>query len=205
MARRNLLPDPAGQEFVGLSVPPDWNAVFRAGGPLELEIGSGAGGFALAYAERFPSVRYIALEWRKKYARELDRRARKRGIENIRVIECDARAEVPRLFTPGSLAAIHLQFPDPWWKRAHQKRSILQPDFCRLLYQLMAPGGVFDLRTDVESRARQMIACLEGAGFVNPCGAGEFHPPEVDEIPSARERRYLISTGPVYRARLRKL
>jgi len=204
MGRINLLPHPVGQEFVGRTSPPDWGEVFGSDGPLELELGSGLGGFAIEYAARFPEVRYVAFERRKKFVREAHRRAISRGVSNIRFIEADARAEVRRLFKPASLSAIRLQFPDPWWKRSHQKRGMLQGDFPRLLFELLAPGGLLDLRTDVEDRARRMISALEDAGLVNPLGLGSLHPPQADEIPSNRERRYLATGTPVYRARLRK-
>ena len=203
MTRGPLLrPEPAGAEFVTLLTPPDWSAVFGGPGPLEMEIGSGAGAFALGYAARHPAVRYVAIEWRKKYARELEHRARARGLSNLRVVEADARAVIPRLFALGSLAGIHLQFPDPWWKRAHRKRAILTPGFATLLLERTAPGGVFDLRTDVRSRADEMLATLEAAGWHNPLGPGSFHPADPDDVPSSRERRYLESGEPVYRARL---
>jgi tRNA (guanine-N7-)-methyltransferase len=169
-----------------------------------LEIGSGAGGFALEYTRRNPQVRYVAFEWRKKFARETMHRARTRGLTNLRVIEADARTEIPRLFAKQSLSVVHLQFPDPWWKRAHFKRAVLQPEFTRLLFELMIPGALFDLRTDVEDRAHQMLAALEQAGFVNPLGRGLFHPYAPEEVPSTREVRYLVSGQAVYRARLRR-
>ena len=203
MTRGPLLrPEPAGAEFVTLLTPPDWSAVFGGPGPLEMEIGSGAGAFALGYAARHPAVRYVAIEWRKKYARELEHRARARGLSNLRVVEADARAVIPRLFAPGSLAGIHLQFPDPWWTRAHRKRAILTPGLATLLLERTAPGGVFDLRTDVRSRADEMLATLEAAGWHNPLGPGSFHPADPDDVSSSRERRYLESGEPVYRARL---
>jgi len=203
MSRVPLRPDPVGLEFVGVKAPPDWVQVFGgSNGPLELEIGCGAGGFAVEYARRNPTVRYVAFEWRKKYAREVAHRAQKHGVHNLRVIEADARLEVPRLFAKGSLACVHLQFPDPWWKRSHQKRAILTPAFTQLLFDLLAPGGRFDLRTDVEDRAKGMLATLEKAGFVNPLGHGAFHPALPDDVPSTRERRYLVTGEPVFRARL---
>lgn len=203
MTRGPLLrPEPAGAEFLTLMTPPDWSAVFGGPGPLELEIGSGAGAFALGYAARHPAARYIAIEWRKKYARELEHRARARGLTNLRVVEADARAIIPRLFALGSLSGIHLQFPDPWWKRAHRKRAILTPGFATLLLELAVRGAVFDLRTDVRSRAEEMLAILEAAGWHNPLGPGSFHPADPEDVPSSRERRYLESGEPVYRARL---
>lgn len=207
MSRPRLLPEPVGTHLAALPSPPDWEAEFSSCGPLELEIGSGKGGHALEYCQRHPEVRYVAFEWRKKYARDTLARAQAKGLRNLRVLEADARSVVPRLFAPGSLAAIHLQFPDPWWKRSHHKRAIVnpeQPDFARLLLEKLQPGGLFDMRTDVEERARGMLATLESVGFLNPLGPGAFHPCDPEEVPSTRERRYLESGQPVYRARLRK-
>ena len=181
MSRIPLHPEPTGTALLALEEPPDWDAHFGFTGPLELEIGSGRGGFALDYCERFPERRYVAFEWARKYARETAVRAEKRGLKNLQVIEGDARHHVPRLFRPGSLSVIHLQFPDPWWKKRHQKRAIVQPEFARFLLELLAPGGTFDMRTDVEDRGVAMLSTLEEAGFLNPAGRGH--------LPSLRSRR----------------
>jgi tRNA (guanine-N7-)-methyltransferase len=189
MSRIPLRPEPVGADLVQLEAPPDWAQVFGFDGPLELEIGCGAGGFALEYCRRYPTVRYVAFEWRKKYAREVQHRADKHGL---------------KIFAAASLDAIHLQFPDPWWKRSHQKRTILQPDFTAFLRTRLKAEGRFDFRTDVEDRAQAGLAVLERAGFVNPLGPGVFHPYDPDEVPSTRERRYLVTGQPVFRARLIK-
>lgn len=199
-----LLPDPVGEDFASLEAPPDWATVFGFDGPLELEIGCGKGGHALEYCLRHPEVRYVAFEWAKKYARDVDAKAKKLGLRNLKVSEADARAVVPRIFAQGSLDRIRLQFPDPWWKRAHQKRAIVRGDFVKLLFDLVKPGGGFDLRTDVEDRAVRMLAELEAAGFHNPLGPGVFHPFDPEEVQSSRERRYVQAGQPVYRARLIK-
>ncbi len=204
MSRVPLRPEPTGAQFVAAKAFPDWDQVFGSTGPLELEIGCGAGGFALGYCQKHPQVRYVAFEWRKKYAREVAHRAEKHGVKNLLVIEADARIEVPKLFKPGSLEQIHVQFPDPWWKRAHQKRAIVVPDFTALMFSLIRPGGRFDMRTDVEDRARQMLDVLEKGGFVNPLGSGRFHPYDPEDVPSTRERKYLANGEPVYRARLQR-
>jgi tRNA (guanine-N7-)-methyltransferase len=204
MPRIPLRPERAGEALSALTSPPDWVTVFGGTGSLELEIGCGAGGFALEHCRRDPSLRYVAFEWRKKYAREVAFRAAKHGLAGLKVIEGDARVVVPRIFAPESLDVIHLQFPDPWWKRAHFRRAILIPDFTKLLLNLLKPGGRFDFRTDVEERARQGLSVLEQAGFHNPLGPGVFHPFDANEAPSTRERRYLVSGQPVFRARLVK-
>lgn len=210
MSRIPLRPTPAGVELLAKDTAPDapptdWVQVFGgATGPLELEIGCGAGGYALEQARRHPEIRLVAFEWRKKYAREVAFRAEQKGLKNLKVIEGDARLEIPKLFTPGSLSVIHLQFPDPWWKRAHQKRAILQLDFTKYLLTLLRPGGTFDFRTDVQDVGERGIKVLEEAGFHNPLGKLVFHPYDPEEAPSTRERRYLASGAPVYRARLIK-
>lgn len=204
MSRIPLRPVPVGVALLELEAPPDWAQVFGRAAPLELEIGCGAGGFALEYCRRTPGVNYLAFEWRKKYAREVQHRADKHGLTHLKVVEGDARLAAPKLFAEGSLAAIHLQFPDPWWKRAHQKRAILQPDFTKFLLSRLVPGGLFDFRTDVQDRAEQGLEVLEAAGFENPLGKGVFHPADPLEAPSTRERRYLVTGQPVYRARLRR-
>jgi tRNA (guanine-N7-)-methyltransferase len=204
MTRVPLRPEVAGADLLLLKSPPDWKAFFGGEGPLELEIGCGAGGFALEYCRRNPHVRYVAFEWRKKYAREVHFRAAQHGLQNLRAVEGDARIAVPRLFEESSLDAIHLQFPDPWWKRAHQKRGILQDEFTTFLLSRLKSGGRFDFRTDVEDRATQGLAVLERAGFHNPLGAGVFHPYDPEEVPSTRERRSIVGNLPVFRARLVK-
>jgi tRNA (guanine-N7-)-methyltransferase len=199
-----LLPDPVGAELAALQSPPDWSDVFGFDGPLELEIGSGRGGHALEYSRRHPHVRYVAIERWRKGARDTQARADNLGLRNLRVIEGDARTIVPRVFAPGTLAWVRLHFPDPWWKRAHQKRAIVRGDFARLLFELLEPGGRFDLRTDVRDRGERMLGELEAVGFVNPLGPRAFHPQDPDEVPSTREHRYLKSRELVYRARLVK-
>lgn len=204
MPRPRLLAEPVGLQYVEMKTPPDWDAEFGFSGPLELEIGSGAGGHALEYCRRNPTVRFVAFEWRKKYARDTQARGDKLGLKNLKVIEADARFVVPRIFAASSLSAVHLQFPDPWWKRSHFKRAVIQPEFAKLLLDKLAPGGRFDLRTDVQDRGENMLAILEESGFHNPLGRGVFHPYDPEEVPSTRERRYLVSGEPVYRARLVK-
>jgi tRNA (guanine-N7-)-methyltransferase len=204
MSRFPLRPESVGQQYIDAKTFVDWNTAFSVNGPLELEIGCGAGGFAIDYCDVNPNARYVAFEWRKKFAREVAHRAQKRGVLNLQVVEGDAKREVPKMYAPQSLDVIHLQFPDPWWKRAHHKRAILVPDFTKILVGLLKVGGIFDFRTDVQDRAVAGLNTLEEAGLYNPLGIGNFHPYDPAEVPSTRERRYLATGQPVFRARLVK-
>jgi len=181
---------------------PSWAEVFgRPTQELHLEIGSGHGGFALAFAAQHPAVDFVAIEWRKKFADWTRARAVQRGLRNLVVLRADAREAVPRLFGEASLDCIHLQFPDPWWKRRHQKRRVLDETFTPLLWSRLRPGGLLEVRTDVGERGEQMREVLETAGFVNLAGAGRFSERPEGEIPSTREKRYLAAGEPVFRLR----
>jgi tRNA (guanine-N7-)-methyltransferase len=175
---------------------PDWKRDFGRAAPLELEIGPGRGAFALDHAERHPELDLILIETRGSDCELIRGRAAKRGLRNLMVLHGDARLLVPRLFPPGSLAAVHLQFPDPWWKRRHHKRRMLDADFGHQMRALLATGGIVDFRTDVPAYAREGEQTWLEAGF-------ERLPDEPPEVLSTRERRYAVSGQPVFRARFR--
>ena len=182
---------------------PDWRAVLGRGAAcLELEIGSGHGGFALAFAARHPERALVAVEQRRAFAEDVADRAGRRGLPNLLVVNGDARLLAPRLFRPGSLSAIHVHFPDPWWKRKHRRRRLVDDGMSALLYRLLEPGGLLDFRTDVERYALEALERLEALGFQNEAGSGRFAGRDPDEIPSTREKRYLATGHPVWRLRL---
>ncbi len=188
---------------VALDLLPDWRERFGAAASrMELEIGSGHGGFALAFGERHPDRALVAIEQRRKFAADVAARARRRGLANVLVLQGDARLLAPRLFAARSLCAVHVHFPDPWWKRRHQRRRLVDDGMSVLLRSLLARGGVLDLRTDVERYAREAALRLEAAGLVNAAGPGSFAGREPDELPSTREKRYLATGQPVWRLRL---
>lgn len=189
---------------VALDRLPDWRGVFGPlAGAIELEIGSGHGGYALAFARDRPGSALVAIEQRKKFAEELRAKAEKRGHGNLLVLQGDGRILAPRLFAAGSLAAVHVHFPDPWWKRRHHRRRLVDDGMSTLLLRLLRPGGLLDFRTDVERYAAEAIERLEEEGFLNEAGAGRFAAAAEGEIPSTREKRYLATGQPIWRLRLR--
>ncbi len=190
---------------IALDLIPDWRALAgEAARHLELEIGSGHGGFALAFARTFPDRVLVAIEQRRKFADELRARAERRGHRNLFALQGDARILAPRLFRAASLAAIHVHFPDPWWKRRHHRRRLVDDDMSQLFLGLLAPGGLLDFRTDVAEYAAGAVARLEAAGFRNEAGPGRFSDRAADDLPSTREKRYLATGQPVWRLRLRR-
>lgn len=184
---------------------PDWRARFgAAAGALELEIGCGHGGYALAFGRLRPDRALVGIEQRRKFAAMVAHKAAERGLANVLVLQGDARVLAPRLFPAGSLAAIHVHFPDPWWKRRHVRRRLVDDRMSTLLLRLLRPGGRLDFRTDVERYALDAVVRLEEAGFENEAGPGHFAEAAPDEIPSTREKRYLETGEPVWRLALRR-
>jgi tRNA (guanine-N7-)-methyltransferase len=190
---------------IALDLLPDWRAALgERAERLELEVGSGHGGFALAFAREFPDHALVAIEQRRKFAEELAARARRRDHANLVAVQGDARLLAPRLFRAGSLSAIHVHFPDPWWKRRHRRRRLVDDDMSRLLLRLLVRGGLLDFRTDVERYAAEALERLEAVGFENEAGRRRFAERAPDDIPSTREKRYLASGQRVWRLRLRR-
>jgi tRNA (guanine-N7-)-methyltransferase len=172
--------------------------------PIELEIGPGRGGFMFERLAAEPAVRIVGLEIRRKWASIVDARLRARGYgDRARVFAEDARDVVPK-FAPESLAVVYLHFPDPWWKKKHQKRLVMAPDFASVLVRALVRGGGLFLQTDVEERALAYEDMLSSNPGLVPAGAQA----RTDENPfsarSPRERRALTDGLPVYRLYYRR-
>ncbi len=181
-------------------IQPDWARDFGRLAALELEIGPGRGGFALDHAAAHPELDLVCIEARRSDCELIRARALRRGLSNLIVLQGDAKLLVPLAFPPGSLSALHVQFPDPWWKKRHNKRRMVDVELAGGMRTLLRGGGTVDFRTDVRAYAQAALSTWEEAGFLNAAGAGKLwtQPPEVL---STRERRYARTGQPVYRAR----
>jgi tRNA (guanine-N7-)-methyltransferase len=179
---------------------PDWRSDFGRVAPLELEIGPGRGGFALHHAAAHPEIDLVCIETRRADCELIRARMAQRGLTNLLVLQGDAKLLVPRLFPNGSLAALYVHFPDPWWKKRHNKRRMVDVELAARMRGLLEPSGVVDFRTDVRAYAEAAIETWEAAGFVNESGAG-LTVSAAPEVLSTRELRYARTGQPVYRAR----
>jgi tRNA (guanine-N7-)-methyltransferase len=126
----------------------DLPAIFGNTRPVELEIGSGKGTFLAERAKVRPEVNFLGIEWAKPYAAYAADRFRRAGLSNVRMIAADAGELVRKALTPGSLQRIHIYFPDPWPKRKHHKRRIIQGPFVDRAWQLLSVGGQLLIVTD---------------------------------------------------------
>ncbi len=125
--------------------PSSW---FDSPGDLELEIGCGKGGFLLVRAEQHPDKHFLGIEWANKIFRYTADRVARRGLRNVRVMRTDARRFVEVHLPPDCLTAIHLYHPDPWPKKRHHKRRLVQPAFVDAVVRTLTPGGRWAIQTD---------------------------------------------------------
>ncbi|WP_250461721.1 tRNA (guanosine(46)-N7)-methyltransferase TrmB [Microbulbifer litoralis] len=162
----------------GLSLfdgPLDPRAAFGREAPLVLEIGFGMGDSLLAMAEAEPDKNFIGIEVHPPGVGRLINNAGKAGVKNLRVYMADAVDVLNDCIADASLDRFQLYFPDPWHKKKHHKRRIVQPEFVRLLCTKLKPGGLMHLATDWENYAEHMLEVLEAEEQLeNTAGAGNY-------------------------------
>ena len=155
----------------------DLDHVFKRRAPRVLEIGFGMGDALAVMAKAQPHWDYLGIEVHRPGIGSLLLKLEKDGSDNVRVICADAVEVLRRHLPDAGLDAVHLFFPDPWPKRRHHKRRIVQAEFVELVRGKLKPGGRFHIATDWEDYARHILAVMEAArGFVNSAGAGNFSP-----------------------------
>ena len=179
-----------------------------AGATREIEIGPGRGGFIQERASARPDVGILGLEVRRKWAAIVDARLAKLGLgSRARVLAEDAKEALPRLGPDASVGVVYLHFPDPWWKKRHQKRLVLDPAVLDEIARLLAESGELFVQTDVAERADQYEALLEADARFEAAG-DDGASPRLAENPydarSPRERRAIADGLPIHRLRWRR-
>jgi tRNA (guanine-N7-)-methyltransferase len=134
-------------------------------GPIELEIGFGRGRFLLERARAAPGSRIVGIEIKSKWAHFVEQRRVREGLVNAVALCGDAREVLPRMGPDGVLSKVFLHFPDPWWKKRHAKRRVIDEGFLVQLGRLIAKGGALFVQTDVEERAIDMAAHIRESGL----------------------------------------
>lgn len=140
--------------------PTDWAALFGAARPLIVEIGFGRGAFLRHLAMQHPGHNLIGLEISNQCMDAAERMIARERLANVRLIHATAETAFYHLFEPASIAAVHINFPDPWFKQDHRHRRLMQPEMVRLLIDRMAPGAELYLATDIAEYAQQSSALL---------------------------------------------
>ena len=153
----------------------DLGTTFGRDNPKILEIGSGMGEATAAIAEAQPDRDFLAIEVHSPGVGALLKRVDEKGLTNVRIVQHDAVEVVANMIAPGALAGIHVFFPDPWPKKRHHKRRLLQPGFIHALGERLAPGGYLHAATDWKDYASDILgggerraAARKHDGFLRP-------------------------------------
>ncbi len=155
----------------------DLDALFGRRAPRVLEIGFGNGEQLLYSAQAEPARDFIGIEVHRPGVGRLMNALADAGSTNVRVYNHDAVEVLEREIAPAALAEVRIYFPDPWHKKRHHKRRLVNPEFVRLLCAKLAPGGLLHLATDWEDYARQMWEVLDNEPQLeNVAGPGQAVP-----------------------------
>ncbi len=178
----------------------DLAEVFPVARPVELEIGSGDGSFLARYANLHPETNFLGIERLLGRLRKLDKKARRLGLDNLKIIRLEAGYFTEYLLTAESLRAIHIYFPDPWPKAKHERHRLIQPAFLQSARKALAPGGTLYLRTDDPPYFEQMLEV---------CGAAEGFeavdtPVELASVVTDFEEQWNAQGKPTHRAAYRR-
>jgi tRNA (guanine-N7-)-methyltransferase len=158
--------------------PIDWHTVFGRAAPMVLEIGFGMGDATAQIAAAQPHTDFIGVEVHSPGVGALLKHIGELGLRNLRIVQHDAVAVLESMIAPGALAGVHLYFPDPWHKKRHHKRRLLQPAFVTLLASRLQRGGYLHCATDWQPYAEQMMHCLSGETALRNRAAGYAQRPE---------------------------
>ena len=160
----------------------DPRTVFGRAAPLVLEIGSGMGETTARIARERPDTDFIAVEVHGPGVGSLLKLIEREQLRNVRVIRHDALEVLEHMIPDASLAGIHLFFPDPWPKKRHHKRRLVQPAFAALAARKLAPGGTLHAATDWEDYASQMAEVLMAEAGLRRENGASARPPTKFEL-----------------------
>jgi len=173
--------------------------LIEGSGPIELDIGFGRGLSLFERAATSPESRIIGIEVKTKLAYKVHERLQKHDLRKVGVLCGDAREILKRAQPGGSVERVALHFPDPWWKKRHDKRRVIGEALLSELARLMKPGGQLFIQTDVEHRAEQYATQVrQTPGFTLVSGTGYIEANPFDAR-SNRERRAIKDGLPVWR------
>jgi tRNA (guanine-N7-)-methyltransferase len=172
------------------TAPLDWPAVFGRAAPVILEIGFGNGEALAAAATAHPENNYLGIEVHRPGVGSLLRRLETQDLHNVRVMLGDASEILAQRIPDASLTAVHLFFPDPWPKKRHHKRRLVQPEFAALVARKLEAGGYFHLATDWPAYVEHMVSVLSRIeGLHDASGEGGFQKLVAERLATRFEQR----------------
>jgi tRNA (guanine-N7-)-methyltransferase len=189
-----------------LPVPFDQFSLFGRLAPLEVEVGSGKGLFLAAASQAHPERDYLGIEISFKYARFAAARLAKLKVPNAKAVCGDGLAPFNKWIPHSSLAAVHVYFPDPWWKKRHRRRRVLNEPFLKDVQRTLVPGGSLHFWTDVEEYFQSTLELIpQATTLAGPLEVAERTPEHDLDYRTHFERRTRLHELPVYRAEFKRL
>ena len=183
------------------AVPFDWPVLFGNSQPVEVEVGFGKGMYLLSASTARPDVNFLGIEIVRKYALYAATRIAIRNLGNVKVACADAKVLMRDRIVEQTVQAVHVFFPDPWWKKRHHKRRLFTPDFVASVERILKIGGHFHVVTDVEEYfgiMRQLVAQFRS---LEPAPAPAANDPAHDlDYLTNFERKFRKEGRPIYRA-----
>ncbi len=183
-----------------LPVPsPHWEQDYgRLDRPFHLDIGTGTGRFLLALSRQETTWNHLGIEIRKPLVERANLWKQELALDNVHFLFGNANVNLKQLFAPGDLSRVTIQFPDPWFKKRHQKRRVVQPPLVQDLALLLQPGSPVFLQSDIQEVAIEMWERFrEHPDFEDPSDGPIDHNPL--RIPTLRELQCQKQGLPIYR------
>lgn len=178
-----------------------WRALFGNANPVEIEVGFGKGLFLLNAATSRPDLNFFGIEIVRKYQLYAATRVAVRNLPNVKTCCGDAKRVLRDYVVPGTVAAVHVYFPDPWWKTRHKKRLLFTPEFANLISQVLRPGGRLHFVTDVADYFAMVTGLLTGVSAFRILPPPEQADPKHDmDYLTNFERKFRKESRPIYRA-----
>ncbi len=176
-------------------LPVNASKIFNRRAPLILEIGFGMGLATAAIAAARPDTDFIGIEVHPPGVGSLLQRIDELGLGNLRLVQHDAVEVVERMIAPDSLHGVHVFFPDPWPKKRHHKRRLLNPAFVGLLASRLVPGGRLHCATDWQPYAEQMLEVLSAEPLLENTVAGFATRPDYRPLTKFEQRGLALGHG----------
>jgi tRNA (guanine-N7-)-methyltransferase len=188
-------------------LPCPWDALplFGRRGLMEVEVGTGKGLFITTAAAADPHRDFIGIEISQKYSRFAAAQLARRRLHNARLVHGDALRVFSDVFSDACLDAVHIYFPDPWWKKRHRKRRVMRSGLLQDVQRTLKSGGTLHFWTDVEAYFNESLELLSRVtNLVGPLDVGQRAAEHTMDYRTHFERRMRLHGEPVYRAEFQK-
>ena len=173
---------------------------------LQIELGCADAQFLFQLARRDPLGSYVGVEIRKAHVEDVNRRAATEGLPNLRAIFAHINLDLPTLFVGHRIRRFFINFPDPWFKRAHHNRRIVNPELADQLVSMLEPGGELFFQSDIWDLAIAAMEVFETtAGIENTAGEWSFLKHNPYPAISLREERVSEKNLPIWRILYRRV